>query len=336
MADLAKKNTEELPSARFTAMVIKEYQVASGTTSTTPEMKRRIQNYFVKIDMILNEAETKRLSKSEQFRDPLAFSWKNVNMPKLATEVMALASLGLDPLTNNHVHPIPFKNSRTNNFDFSFIRGYKGMELVAQKFALTPPKNVICELVYSTDVFDMVKKDRENKVESYTFKIVKPFERGEIVGGFIYKEFEDETMNSIEVMSIANILKRKPKHASAEFWGGEKDIWENGKKAGKEKIEGWFEEMCLKTLKRHAWNSFTLDGSKVNDSYEKMLQIESTTETVADTTENQEVSVVIDISSLNEGKKPIATDVTTEKVEAKPIEVSNTDGSQAIEFPAID
>ena len=332
MSDLTK--TKESPSGRFTAMVVKEYQVASGTTTMSPEMKRRIQNYFVKIDMILNDAETKRLSKSEQFRDVLDFSWQNINIEKLASEVVVLSSLGLDPLTPNHINPIPFKNTRLNKYDIVFIRGYKGLEVVAKNYALTPPKNVICELVYETDLFDMTKKDRENKVENYAFKVSQPFNRGQIIGGFIYKESEDETLNTIEVLSIAQILKRKPKHASAEFWGGEKDKWENGKKVGKETIEGWFEEMCLKTLKRHAWGSFTLDGSKVNDSYEKMLDIErDETRVEQSTTAEDTIATVIqpDFEQPKIEQKEVIT-IKAEQVK----EVVAAENPIAFEFPKMD
>jgi recombination protein RecT len=334
MSDLTKTKEKESPSGRFTAMVVKEYQVASGTTTMSPEMKRRIQNYFVKIDMILNDAETKRLSKSEQFRDALDFSWQNINIEKLASEVVVLSSLGLDPLTPNHINPIPFKNTRLNKYDVVFIRGYKGLEVVAKNYALTPPKNVICELVYETDLFDMTKKDRENKVENYAFKVAQPFNRGQIIGGFIYKEFEDETLNTIEVLSIAQILKRKPKHASPEFWGGEKDKWENGKKVGKETIEGWYEEMCLKTLKRHAWGSFTLDGSKVNDSYEKMLDIERDETRVEQSTTTEDAIATVIQPNFEQPKIQQKEVITIKSEQVK--EVVAAENPIAFEFPKMD
>ena len=76
-------------------------------------------------------------------------------------------------------------------------------------------------------------------------------------------------------MSRAQIEKRKPKYASAEFWGGEKDVWQNGKKAGKEQIDGWEEEMFLKTLKRHCWNSINIDSQKIDDFLMRVLENES-------------------------------------------------------------
>jgi recombination protein RecT len=73
---------------------------------------------------------------------------------------------------------------------------------------------------------------------------------------------------------LKDIEKRKPKYASAEFWGGEKQKWTNGKKDGMEKIDGWFEEMALKTIKRACYNAITIDASKIDESFQKILEAE--------------------------------------------------------------
>ena len=44
------------------------------------------------------------------------------------------------------------------------------------------------------------------------------------------------------------------------------------KKVGKEKIEGWFEEMALKTISRHAYNAITIDSKKIDDNYLAIIQ----------------------------------------------------------------
>ena len=68
-------------------------------------------------------------------------------------------------------------------------------------------------------------------------------------------------------MSKAELLKRKPSTAAAEFWGGEKEKWENGKKVGTETIEGWQEEMLYKTMVRATCKKVPLDPKKINESY---------------------------------------------------------------------
>jgi hypothetical protein len=72
--------------------------------------------------------------------------------------------------------------------------------------------------------------------------------------------------------SQEEIDKRKPTYAAAEFWGGEKDKWENGKKVGKEKVDGWYKEMALKTIARATYNAVPIDPKKVNNSYVYVME----------------------------------------------------------------
>ena len=55
------------------------------------------------------------------------------------------------------------------------------------------------------------------------------FDRGKIVGGFGYIEFEDATKNKLIIMTLKDIEKRKTRHAAAEFWGGTTKEWEKRK-----------------------------------------------------------------------------------------------------------
>ncbi len=263
------------PSERFTNAVVKEFSSNNGGIELTPFQRKLCQNYFIKIDQTLKDAEKKRLAKSEQYRDSLALTWENVNMNRLAVDVIAYSAVGLDPTQPNHISMIPYKNNTTQKYDLGFIIGYNGMEIKAKKYGLDVPDDVVVELVYSTDKFKQFKKDLNNKVESYTFEIINDFERGEIVGGFWYHVYFDKPeKNKLLVFSLKDIEKRKPKYASAEFWGGEKDIWENKQKVGTEKIEGWFPEMCYKTIKRHAYNAITIDSSKIDENYLNIIQKE--------------------------------------------------------------
>ena len=89
------------------------------------------------------------------------------------------------------------------------------------------------------------------------------------------KDLRQRLLDRDRSQNIEDIEKRKPKYASAEFWGGEKDKWENGKKVGKESIAGWYHEMCWKTIYRAAYNSVTIDGKKIDQSFLRMAEIES-------------------------------------------------------------
>lgn len=274
----------ESASVRFTNLVMKEFSSGVGEIALTEFQKRLAQNYFIGIDMALQSAETKRLAKDEKYRDKLPVVWQNVNMQKLARDVVAYARLGLDPAQKNHINMMPFKNNNTNKYDIVFIEGYRGLELKAVKYGLDVPDDVVVELIYSTDRFKVIKKDIRNKIESYELDVTKPFERGEIIGGFYYHSYSQKPdKNKVVVFTLKDIEKRKPRYASTEFWGGEKDLWENRKKVGKEQVEGWHEKMCYKTIYRAAYNDVTIDSQKIDDNYLRIKQLEKeNTESLVD------------------------------------------------------
>lgn len=266
------------PSLRFTEYVMKELQQeVDNPAQMTSHQKKVIQNSFIKLDLILKQAEQKRLAKKEEYRDPLAFTWENVNMPKLAQDIAAISAVGLDPMQKNQVHLVPYKNDKIGKYDFEPIIGYRGAEIKAKKFGLNIPDDVVIELVYSSDTFKVFKKNLDNKVENYQFEINNPFERGDIIGGFYYYKFNDDpTQNRLVMLSLSNILKRKPDYASAEFWGGEKDEWKNGQRTGnKTVVEGWFDEMCYKTVFRAAYDNITIDSEKITKHIADAIQLEN-------------------------------------------------------------
>lgn len=272
------KNTSS-QSERFLEAVIKELPngVDGKSFELTKFQKKLIQNYFIKLDLVLRQAEAKRYKP----KNPLEYSWNNVNMKKLALDVVAYSSIGLDPLQKNHVALVPYNNSKTNQYDIELTEEYKGLELKAKKYGLEIPDDVIFELKYSTDIFKSFKKSKDNPVESYEFEITNDFNRGELEGGFYYLIFNDNPQkNKLIVLSAHQIEKRKPKNAAAEFWGGEKDNWvydENQKKNvkdGKIQVEGWKDEMYLKTIKRHCWNAVTIDSEKIDDHLMRILENE--------------------------------------------------------------
>lgn len=263
-------------SERFMKKVISEFGSNVGTVALTNFQKRLAQNYFIALDSVLKTTEERRMKKSEKYRDQLPVTWASVNMDKLARDVVSMARVGFDPAQPNHINLIPFKNNNTNKYDIAFIEGYRGIELKATKYGMDVPDHVVIELVYSNDQFKSIKKDANHEYEEYEFEVVNAFDRGEIVGGFYYHLFSKNAhKNKLVVMTIKDIEKRKPDHASAEFWGGEKDKWENGKKVGKEQVEGWYEKMCWKTVYRAAYNDITIDSQKIDDDYLKLKQMES-------------------------------------------------------------
>lgn len=272
--------TQTSHSERFTSAILKEFGSVAGAPAVTSFQRKLIQNYFIKLDSSLKDAERKRMAKPEQYRELLAYAWENVNMAKLAVDVVAFSSVGLDPAQPNHINLIPYKNNSSNKYDVTFIIGYRGMEIKAMKYGFDVPDDVIIELVYSNDKFRSIKRSWNNRVENYEFEVISDFDRGDIVGGFYYHVFTgNPEKNRLRTFSMKDLLKRRPEYASAEFWGGEKDKWENGKKVGKESIEGWFDEMCYKTIARAAYNAITIDSEKIDEHYVRMMQVD--TDTVA-------------------------------------------------------
>nr|HPG31454.1 recombinational DNA repair protein (RecE pathway) [bacterium] len=252
-------------------MVISKFTQNVGEVSLNNFQKRLAQNYFIAIDAALKMAENKRNKNNfsnpagTKYHNDLAYLWKNINYNGLPELVVANARIGLDPAVKNHISFIFYKNNALKKYDVAFREGYAGIELKAKKYGLDVPDSVICEIVYSKDEFIPIKKTPENRIEGYNFNILSPFDRGDIIGGFYYYEYVKEPeKNKLVIFALKDILKRKPKTASAEFWGGEK--WNKEDKC-KEKIEGWFDEMCLKTIKRAAYGAITIDSQKIDSEY---------------------------------------------------------------------
>lgn len=272
---IAKK--EKTHSERFAEMVEREFTGTAGNLSLTSFQKRLVQNYFITIDQSLKKAEQQRLKKDERFRDTTPLTWEHINMELLAINVVACARIGFDPALSNHINMVPYKNNALKKYDIVFIEGYRGKELKARKYGFDVPNDIIIELVYSTDTFSPIKKDKDNRVETYEFKVNNSFERGEIIGGFYYfSYFDSPEKNKLMFYSKSQIEKRKPEKASAEFWGGEKDKYEwddrlkKNVKTGTESIEGWYDEMMWKTLSRIAYSNITIDSQKIDDDFIKL------------------------------------------------------------------
>jgi recombination protein RecT len=276
------ENQQLTMSERFTNLVLREFgSNVAGALQVSEYQKKLIQGYFIAIDRALKMAEETRIRKNEANKDHkydnnLPVTWNNVNLNDLALDVVHYAKMGLDMMMDNHLFPIPYKNNKTNKYDVTLMLGYNGIQYIAEKYAVEKPKAVTIELVYSTDTFKPIKKSKDNQVESYIFEINNPFDRGEIVGGFGYIEYEDPVKNKLIIMTRKDIEKRKPAYAAAEFWGGTTKVWENGKQVEKE-TDGWFEEMCLKTIKREVYSAKHIprDPQKIDENYQYMKMREA-------------------------------------------------------------
>ncbi len=273
-------------SERFMNKVLQEFSGSVGEFQITDYQRQLIQGYFIGVDRALKTAESERIRKNErnnnhEYDNKVPVTWANVNMADLALDVVHYARLGLDTMQANFITPIPYLNNKTNQYDVNLMLGYNGIKYIAEKYALEPPRAVTIELVYQSDNFRPYKRGRDNDVEGYDFEITNPFDRGKIVGGFGYIEYSDARKNELVIMSMKDIEKRKPPYASPNFWGGgTRKEWQtvNGKRQQVEvEVEGWFDEMCRKTLIREVYSPkhILLDPRKVDENYQYMRQREA-------------------------------------------------------------
>jgi recombination protein RecT len=285
----AVANTGGVPikaSEAFTNKVLKEFGGQVGAVQVTDYQRQLIQGYFIAIDRSLKMADEKRLGKNSNNKehkydnnDPI--NWNTVDLNSLALDVVHYARMGLDMMQDNHLSAIPYKDNNrkakagTQLYTVNLMPGYNGIQYIAEKYALEKPTAVTIELVYSTDTFKPVKKNRDNRVESYEFEINNAFDRGEVVGGFGYIEYAQPEKNKLVIMTMKDIEKRKPQYAAAEFWGGKTTKWEKGRQVEVE-TDGWREEMYLKTLKREVYSAKHMprDPKKIDDAYQYMKQQE--------------------------------------------------------------
>lgn len=333
-------------SERFTNTVLKEFgSNVAGAIQVTDYQRQLIQGYFISIDRGLKLAEETRVRKNQNNKDHkwdnnLPVIWNNVNLNDLALDVVHYARMGLDMMQDNHLSPIPYKNNKANKYDVTLMPGYNGIQYIAEKYAVEKPLATTVELVYSTDTFKPIKKNKNNKVESYEFEINNPFDRGEVVGGFGYIEYADPLKNKLIIMTLKDILKRKPQYAAAEFWGGKVKKWENGKQVEVES-DGWFDEMCLKTIKREVFSAKHMprDPKKVDDAYQYMKAREARYAEMEAQAEIDAMAnaIVIDTSQEEEEPKQLsntAVDMETgEIIEQEQIKIK-ADAAPANETPA--
>lgn len=243
-AEQVVKETKLAPIDRFTNAVISCYGDSENGIEVTDREKDIIKGYFMTIDLALRNSKD-------------GYTWSMVELDKLAPRLKHYARLGLDMQIDNHLSPVPFRSGNSGKVTMNLIPGYEGRKYIAKKFAVEPYDDIIVKLVGKNDTFKPIYKDANHDFDSYIYEENNPFDKGEIVGGFAYVKYQDNTKNKLIVMSIADIKKHMPKHGSS-FWTGE-----------------WKEKMWYKTLVIEACKGISLDAEKIRDFRQDLEQIKA-------------------------------------------------------------
>lgn len=278
-------------SERFTNQIMSQFQAEAGSPVQFTAYERALaQHLFLKVDSCLKEFEKKRRESGKENQAP--FTWQNVNMRKLALDAVHRIQLGLDALIPAHIYPIPYFNGKEKLYDIDLRVGYRGELYYRIESAVEKPQDVRLELVYSTDEFVPMMKNHDNNVEDYIFKIVNPFNRGNIIGGFAYISYKDPQKNKLILVSEADFKKSCQTAKSQDFWSK------------------YPAEMRYKTLVHRAVSHLPIDPKKVNAPAFAAVESDSV-EAEIDRNANGEAIVVEDFEERQ---------VRTEELSAPPIE----------------
>lgn len=232
-------------SAHFVNKVLAELG-GSIKVEWTDEQRRLAQGYYMGIERALQAAEERRNAS----KNALPFNWKNTIIDSdLAQKIATTVRFGLDMRIDNNLSVVPRMDNKVGKYRLSFMIGYEGRKLIAKKYSLDKLVDIKDELVYSSDKFSIVKKDATNNVESYKFEITNPFDRGKLIGGFAYIQFEDPTKNFVFLMSLSDIEKHKNKALTSAIWNE------------------WFEQMARKTIIHAACKKISVDPAKIDEAY---------------------------------------------------------------------
>ena len=230
------------------------------------DVRSRLFNIYFGIQRAMT-----KINEEKAASDPIC-NWNTiVNRDELYEKAVHCAEIGLDMKMDNHLYAVirKQKGKVLNEKDLEIEKdaigwtctlqeGYLGKKYVAEKYADDDYLGSIIELVYSNDKFAIKKKSISNVVENYDFEVTNPFDRGEIVGGFGYIQYEDSTKNKLVTMSKKDIDKRKD---SANM----KVMWSN-----------WYEEQAEKTLIGYVFSkkNFKRDPKKIDDSIRRLDELE--------------------------------------------------------------
>lgn len=208
---------------RFTSMVVKEFGSQVGKLELSPYQQTLANHLFIGIDKALTDLEAKRV-KEGQKKSPII--WANVNMQKLAIDAIHRIELGLDALIPNHIHIVPYFNSKLNKYDLDLAVGYIGKDYYKRNMAIEKPIDIIYHLVHETDTFKPKMKKAHNDVESYDFEINNPFERGPVIGGFGYIMYDDPAKNKLVLVPKTSMDKSQKLAKTETFWKAHDEMME--------------------------------------------------------------------------------------------------------------
>ena len=271
-----KNDNKLVVSQRFVKEVENQFVGEMGNKlDFTTHQKKLAQHLFLKVDSALKDFEADRVKKNQNNRS--TFTWENVNMRKMAIDAVDRVSLGLDALIDNHIHPVPYFNSKLKKYDMDLTIGFKGLDYYKRKCAVDEPIDIKYELVHETDIFKPIKSSVKSDVEYYEFDITNAFDRGPIIGGFGYIMYEDAKKNKL-------ILITKGEFDKARKAAPTKAVW-----------DAHPEKMMYKTVVRRTTAYLDLDPEKTNASSYARLEGESTERRVHDEIEENANSQSLDI-----------------------------------------
>lgn len=292
-------------SERFLNNIQKQFAAEAGNTVAFSAYEKGLaQHLFLKLDSVLKDFEAKRIKDGKTNQTP--YTWENIEMRKLSLDAVHTVQLGLDALIANHVHPVPYFNGKSRKYDVDLRVGYVGKAYYRMEAAVEKPKDVVIELVYSTDHFKPIKKSYSNNIESYEFEIKNPFDRGEIIGGFGYLSYEDPDKNKLIIVSEADFQKSQKAAQSDKFWSKHPA------------------EMRFKTLVHRVTEKLQIDPKKVNASYLHMENKDAEESVKREVNENANKEVIdIDYEYTDTAEQSIVNEPTEQ--EKEPIQQENTE-----------
>lgn len=205
------------------------------------------KNFFIAIDNAIKKSEEDRLSNDWKKKNNPPFRWSGINFDDVLQSSIAYSNIGIDPLSDDMISFVFFKNKTASGYNITFVEGVSCMEILARRYGVNCPENIKVEVVYSTDIYKAIKKDINNPKDDCIHEITNAFDRGEIVGGYSLSQFKNPAHDQLRPMSLKDINKRTKE--TTDFF------------------KKWPDEMCIKTLKKNAWSKVVLNTVDLAEYY---------------------------------------------------------------------
>lgn len=281
-------------SEKFLSKVQNQVAATIGRTREwTPLEKALAQNLFVKVDQQLAAMEVKRQANPNKKSDT-PITWQNVQMDALALKATQIVSLELDASVPNHIHVIPYLNSRTKRYDVDLRIGYSGQDAIRRKYSTDPPLDIRYQLVHEGDEFSITQNEHGGEEPTYT--PANYFKPGEVIGGFGHVIYSDARKNRVIICEYREFEKAQKASLGVEFWGGEQTKWENGKKVAAGFDERFRKEMQFKTLVHRVCKQIAIDPAKVHGI--PVAAIEDSYSTIVDAQIESEIAAISHAEAL--------------------------------------